>query len=148
MKRFHRPSPGLLLGIIAVVLALGGSAVAGIPPGDPLRLGMFNDSSRDRLAGTGVIQYAAQTHNTGTPSPDVKTFSVQCAAAKKATAGGFKWLDTPPPGPEGYQFVDAYPTGGGYTVRLRVTGPTGANQDLSVFANCVKSRRQDGTPPS
>jgi hypothetical protein len=142
MKRFHRPSPAMLLGIIAVVLALAGTAVAA----SNLKLANFEPSSRDRLAGTGVIQYAAQTHNTGTPSPDVKTFSVQCAAAKKATAGGFKWLGTPPD-PLGFQFVDAYPTGGGYTVRLRVN-PTGANQDLTVFANCVKSRKQDGTPPS
>jgi hypothetical protein len=142
MKRFRRPSPGVLLGIIAVVLALAGTAVAA----SNLKLANFEPSSRDRLAGTGVIQYAAQTHNTGTPSPDVKTFSVQCAAAKKATAGGFKWLGTPPD-PLGFQFVDAYPTGGGYTVRLRVN-PTGANQDLTVFANCVKSRKQDGTPPS
>jgi hypothetical protein len=132
----------MLLGIIAVVLALAGTAVAA----SNLKLANFEPSSRDRLAGTGVIQYAAQTHNTGTPSPDVKTFSVQCAAAKKATAGGFKWLGTPPD-PLGFQFVDAYPTGGGYTVRLRVN-PTGANQDLTVFANCVKSRKQDGTPPS
>lgn len=144
MKRIRMPSPGIVLGVIAVVLALGGTALAV----SNLRLADFEPSSRDRLAGTGVIEYAAQTHNTGAPSPDVKTFSVQCAAAKKATAGGFKWLDTPPPGPEGYQFVDAYPTGGGFTVRLRVTGLTGANQDLSVFANCVKSRKQDGTPPS
>ena len=55
-----------------------------------------------------MIQYAAQTHSTGTPSPDVKTFSVQCAAEKKATAGGFKWLGTPPI-PTDYQFVDEYP---------------------------------------
>lgn len=144
MKRFRMPSPGTVLGVIAVILALAGTAVAA----SNLRLADFEPSSRDRLAGTGVIQYAAQVHNTGALSPDVKTFSVQCAAAKKATAGGFKWRDTPPPGPEGYQFVDAYPTGGGFTVRLRVTGPTGANKDLSVFANCVKSRKQDGTPPS
>jgi hypothetical protein len=142
MKRFRRPSPGVLLGIIAVVLALAGTAVAA----SNLKLANFEPSSRDRLAGTGVIQYAAQTHNTGTPSPDVKTFSVQCAAAKKATAGGFKWVGTPPD-PLGFQFVDAYPTGGGFTVRLRVN-PTGANQNLTVFANCVKSRKQDGTPPS
>ena len=58
VKRFPMPRPGLVLGLIAVVLALGGTAVAGIPPGDPLKLGMFQDDSRDRLAGTGVIQHA------------------------------------------------------------------------------------------
>jgi hypothetical protein len=143
MKRFHLPRPGTILGVIAVILALAGTAVAA----SNLKLANFEPSSRDRLAGTGVIQYAAQTHNTGNPSPDVKTFSVKCAAAKKATAGGFKWLGTPPT-PADYQFVDEYPTGGGFVVRLRVSGLTGADQNLSVFANCVKSRKQDGTPPS
>jgi hypothetical protein len=143
MKRFRKPSPGVILGVIAVVLALGGTAVAA----SNLKLANFEPSSRDRLAGTGVIQFASQTHSTGATSPDVKIFSVQCAAAKKATAGGFKWLGTPPT-PTDYQFVDAYPTGGGFTVRLRVTGPTGANKQLAVYANCVKSRKQDGTPPS
>jgi hypothetical protein len=143
MKQFHLPRPGTILGVIAVILALAGTAVAA----SNLKLANFEPSSRDRLAGTGVIQYAAQTQNTGNPSPDVKTFSVKCAAEKKATAGGFKWLGTPPT-PTDYQFVDSYPTGGGFTVRLRVSGLTGANQNLSVFANCVKSRKQDGTPPS
>jgi hypothetical protein len=143
MKRFRKPSPGIVLGVIAVILALAGTAVAA----SNLKLANFEPSSRDRLAGTGVIQYASQTHDTGAQSAQPKTFSVQCAAEKKATAGGFKWLGTPP-GPTDYQFVDAYPTGGGFTVRLRVTGPTGANQQLAVYANCVKSRKQDGTPPS
>lgn len=142
MKRIRMPRPGTVLGVIAVILALAGTAVAA----GTLKLANFEPSSRDRLAGTGVIQYASQTHSTGNPSPDVKTFSVQCAAAKKATAGGFKWQGTPPD-PTGFQFVDAYPTGGGFAVRLRVN-PTGANHNLSVFANCVKSRKQDGTPPS
>jgi|tagenome__1003787_1003787.scaffolds.fasta_scaffold20709024_2 hypothetical protein len=143
MKRFRKPSPGVILGVIAVVLALGGTAVAA----SNLKLANFEPSSRDRLAGTGVIQYASQTYDTGGTSPDLKVFSVKCAAEKKATAGGFKWLGTPPI-PTDYQFVDAYPTGGGFTVRLRVTGATGANKQLAVYANCVKSRKQDGTPPS
>jgi hypothetical protein len=143
MKRFRLPRPGTILGVIAIVLAVTGTAIAA----SNLKLANFEPSSRDRLAGTGVIQYAAQTHDTGAQSPDVKTFSVHCAAAKKATAGGFKWLGTPPI-PTDYQFVDEYPTGGGFTVRLRVSGVTAANQNLSVFANCVKSRRQDGAPPS
>jgi hypothetical protein len=143
MRGIRKPSPGTVLGVIAVILALAGTAVAA----SNLRLANFEPSSRDRLAGTGVIQFASQTHSTGASSPDVKTFSVQCAAAKKATAGGFKWLGTPPI-PTDYQFVDSRPTGGGFTVRLRASGPTAANQQLAVYANCVKSRKQDGTPPS
>jgi hypothetical protein len=143
MTRFRLPSPGTILGVIAIVISLGGTAIAATT----LKLGMFDQSSRDRLAGTGVIQYAAQTHNTGAPDLQPKAFSVQCELAKKATSGGFKWLGTAP-SPTDYQFVDAYPTGGGFTVRLRVSGPTAANQQLAVYSNCVKSRKQNGTPPS
>ena len=145
MKRFRMTSPGVGLGVIAVILALAGTAVA---VGN-LRLADFEPSSRDRLAGTGVIQYAAQAHNTGDVSGtrDLKTFSVQCAAQKKATSGGFKWGVRPAPGD--YEFLDSYPTGGGFVVRIYIeNGGSAENQPLSVYSNCVKSRKQDGTPPS
>jgi hypothetical protein len=147
MKRFRKPSPGVLLGVIAVILALAGTAIAQ----GTLRLADFEPSSRDRLAGTGVIQYAAQSHNTGNVSAprELETFSVQCAAEKKATAGGFKWTGADPPGPAAYEYLDSYPTGGGFVVRIYIeNGMAAENQPLSVFANCVKSRKQDGTPPS
>jgi hypothetical protein len=147
MKRFRRPSPGMLLGIVAVVLALAGTAYAA----SNLRLADFEPSSRDRLAGTGVIQYAAAAHNTGDVGAprELKTFSVQCELAKKATSGGFKWTGPNPPGPGGYEILDSYPTGGGFVVRIYIEDTSAAeNQPLSVYSNCVKSRKQNGVPPT
>jgi hypothetical protein len=147
MKRFRMPRPGLLLGIIAVVLALTGTALAA----GQLTLGSFTPDSRDRLAGTGVIQFASQSYNTGdVPAPrELKTYSVQCELAKKATSGGFKWTGPNPPGPAAYEYLDSYPTGGGFVVRLYIEDASAAeNQPVSVFANCVKSRKQTGVPPS
>jgi hypothetical protein len=98
-----------------------------------------------------VIQYAAQAHNTGDVAAprELKTFSVQCELAKKATSGGFKWTGPNPPGPAAYELLDAYPTGGGFTVRIYIEDASAAeNQPLSVFSNCVKSRKQTGVPPS
>jgi hypothetical protein len=146
-KRFRMPRPGLVLGVIAVVLAVAGTAVAA----SNLRLADFEPTSRDRLAGTGVIQFAAQAHNTGDVAAprELKTFSVQCELAKKATSGGFKWTGPNPPGPAAYELLDAYPTGGGFTVRIYIEDASAAeNQPLSVFSNCVKSRKQTGVPPS
>jgi hypothetical protein len=146
MKRLRMPSPGLLLGIVALVLALAGTAVAA----GTLKLADFEGTSRDRLAGTGVIQYAAQSYNTGdVPAPrELKTYSVRCELAKKATAGGFKWTWPNPPGPAAYEVLDAYPNGSGFVVRLYIEDGTAAeNQPLSVYANCVKSRKQNGAPP-
>jgi hypothetical protein len=149
MKRIHlrRPSAGTIVGVIAVVLALAGTAIAA----SNLKLANFEPSSRDRLAGTGVIQYAAQAFNTGDVAAprELKVFSVQCELAKKATSGGFKWTGPSPPGPGGYEILDSYPNGGGFVVRIYIEDATaGENQPLSVFSNCVKSRKQNGTPPS
>jgi hypothetical protein len=143
--RLRRPSAGMIVGVIAVVLAVAGTAVAA----SNLRLADFEPSSRDRLAGTGVIQFAAQPATTGAVNPAVpQTFSVKCELSKKATSGGFKWTGATPPLPEDYEYLDGYPNGGGYVVRIYVLGPTAANQPLSVYSNCVKSRKQNGTPPS
>jgi hypothetical protein len=140
------PRPGLVLGVIAVILALAGTAVAA----GNLKLADFEGTSRDRLAGTGVIQYAAQPYNTGdvTAPRELKTFSVRCELAKKATSGGFKWTGPNPPGPASYEILDGYPNGSGYVVRIYIEDAMAAeNQPLSVYANCVKSRQQNGAPP-
>jgi hypothetical protein len=139
------PRPGLVLGVIAVILALGGTAIAA----GNLKLADFEGTSRDRLAGTGVIQYAAQPYNTGDVAAprELKTFSVRCELAKKATSGGFKWTGNPP-GPAAYELLDAYPNGSGFVVRMYIEDAGAAeNQPLSVYANCVKSRQQNGAPP-
>jgi hypothetical protein len=155
--RLRRPSPGMILGLVAVVLAFTGTGIAGIPKGDPLKLGMFKDDSRDRLAGTGVIQYASASFVTPANVDSFNTvhrFEVKCELAKKATSGGFKWTGTPP-NPGDYELVDAYPTGQGFVVRLQIdpgTPPTDTstaeNKPLAVYANCVKSRVQRGAPPT
>jgi hypothetical protein len=148
MKRFKQ-SPGVILGVIALVFALTGGAIAAK---SNLKLGNFDDSSRDRLAGTGVIQYAAQQHTTPTGVVDFNTvhsYSVTCELSKKATSGGFKWTGPTPPDPGDYQLVDAYPNGKGFVVRIQINpAGTAENQQLTVYSNCVKSRAQRGTPPA
>jgi hypothetical protein len=156
MKRIKQP--GVIIGVIALVFALTGSAVAGLPKSG-LKLGMFQDDSRDRLAGTGVIQYAAASHTTPATVADfntVHTFAVQCELSKKATSGGFKWTGQTPNAGD-YQVLDAYPNGSGFVVRLQlrpddpvtpVNEGTALNKPIAVYSNCVKSRAQRGTPPA
>jgi hypothetical protein len=146
-------TPGTLLGVIAIVIALTGTAFAA------LKLGQFDQSSRDRLAGTGVIQFAAANFTTPTSVGsfnEVHTFTVRCELSKKATSGGFKWTGTTPNAGD-YQLLDAYPNGSGFVVRLHLRpdappatgGPsTALNKPISVYSNCVKSRAQRGTPPT
>jgi hypothetical protein len=141
------PSPGTLLGVIALVFAVTGTAMAA----GSLTLGAFDASSRNRLAGTGVIQYASQSYDTGTSAGpnQVHAYSVQCELAKKATSGGFKWTAANPPNSGDFQVLDQYPNGGGYVVRLYIKpNGTAEHQPLSVYANCVKSRQQTGIPPT
>jgi len=156
MKRIKQP--GVIIGVIALVFAITGSAVAGLPKSG-LKLGMFQDDSRDRLAGTGVIQYAAASHTTPATVADfntVHTFAVRCELSKKATSGGFKWTGQTPNASD-YQVLDAYPNGSGFVVRLQlrpddpvtpVDEGTALNKPIAVYSNCVKSRAQRGTPPT
>jgi hypothetical protein len=156
MRKLLPKSRGTVIGIVAVVLALTGTAVAA----SNLRLADFESSSRDRLAGTGVIQYAAQAHTTPTTTPSfntVHTYTVRCELSKKATSGGFKWTGQVPNAGD-YQLLDAYPNGSGFVVRLqlRPDDPTtpavdegsALNKPLAVYSNCVKSRKQRGVPPT
>ncbi len=145
--KLRKPSPALLLSIVAIVMALTGTAIAA----GNLKLADFDGSSRNRLAGTGVIQYAAQPYDTGTSASfdDVRTYKVQCELSKKATSGGFKWTGTTPPKHGDYQVLDQYPNGGGYVVRMYIKpAGTAEHQQLAVYSNCVKSRQQTGVPPS
>ena len=146
MKRTIK-SPGTIIAVVALVMALAGTAVAA----STLKLGMFDTASRDKLAGTGVIQYASQAHETGdvTGPRELKTLTVKCELSKKATSGGFKWTGPNPPGPASFQLLDAYPNGGGFVVRIYIEDASAAeNQPITVYSNCVKSRAQRGTPPA
>jgi hypothetical protein len=152
--RLGKPSPAMIVAVIALVGALGGTSVAHHGIAGVFKLANFNDDSRDRLAGTGVIQYAQARHTTGDLSLTTpQDFEVKCAAAKKATSGGFNWIGTPPP-PGSYQFLAAHPVGGaagqpgGFKVRLYILQAEAEGKQLDVFSNCVKSRKQDGTPPA
>jgi hypothetical protein len=148
------PSPAMVVSIIALILAVSGTAVAASSLKGNLKLAFFEPTSRDRLAGTGVIEYATQSHKTGALS-DTKPqdFAVTCGGAKKATSGGFNWIGDPPP-PDSYKFLAAYPFGGasgspgGYKVRIYILKAEAVDKEIHVFANCVKSRKQLGTPPA
>ncbi len=148
IAQYGRSHLGVILGVFALVVALTGSTAIA-QHGHALKLGMFDNSSRDRLAGTGVIQYAATAYNVGNVSDgDLKTYTVKCELSKKATSGGFKWTKAAPPPADAVELLDAYPNGSGFVVRIRFTDDANAdNQTLTVYSNCVKSRHQRGTPP-
>lgn len=152
---FGKPSAAMVVALIALVAALGGNAVAHHGLAGVFKLANFDNSSRDRLAGTGVIQYATAQHTTGKADlTKPQEFSVSCERAKKATSGGFNWIGDPPP-PTSYKLLAAYPFGGGaalvspggFKVRLYVLEPEAEGKQIEVYSNCVKSRFQRGTPP-
>jgi hypothetical protein len=156
VRRLGRPSPAMIVAIVALIAALSGNAVAHHGIAGVFKLANFNNDSRDRLAGTGVIEYATQSHKTGEVDlTKPQDFQVTCGAAKKATSGGFNWIGDPPP-PASYQILAAYPFGGGaalvspggYKVRIYILAPEAVGKEIQVYSNCVKSRKQLGTPPA
>lgn len=156
IRKMPRPSPAMIVAVIALIAALGGGAIAHHGKAGVFKLANFNKDSRDRLAGTGVIQYAQATHKTGAMDlTKPQDFEVRCELAKRATSGGFNWVGEPPP-PDSFKIVSAYPVGGsaalvspgGFKVRLYILTPEAEGKDLQVYSNCVKSRLQRGTPPT
>jgi hypothetical protein len=161
--RLRRPSPAMIVAIIALIGALAGTSVAHHGKPGVFKLANFQPDSRDRLAGTGVIQYAGASFVTPAVVDSFNTvhrYEVKCELSKKATSGGFKWTGTPPNQGD-YQLLDAYPTAQGFVVRLQLKPDADADdpataavekssalsKPLAVYANCVKSRKQRGAPP-
>jgi hypothetical protein len=133
MKRFRRPSPALILSVIAVVLALTGTAVAA----GSIKLGAFTDGTKNKTVGVGKLTYATATTNA--TAPDQAVTPAQCPSGLNVIGGGIKLSN-----PSGTSFIeDSHPTSSGWAGAVRFTAPT---QSAITTAICAKSRVVTGTP--
>lgn len=139
MGRFRKrlPSPGLVVALVALVVALGGSAYAGSRIG----LGSLTDSARTKTFGVGKLTYA-RTFTSVPVTPlsgngfDVFAF---CPAGTFVIGGGTRV------GNDNVQFVnDSHPIANGWTGTVFNTGsiPHGA----TTTAICAPSRSVTGIP--
>lgn len=124
----------MLVAVIAVVLALTGSAFAAKKL---LNLSVLTDGAKNKTVGVGKLTYVNTTTNATTP--DQKVNPANCPSGYVVIGGGIK-VSTP----SNTVFVeDSYPTTAGWAGTVRFTAAT---QTATTTAICAKSRAVTGAP--
>jgi hypothetical protein len=133
----RRPSGAMVVAIIALVLALGGTAVAA----KKLGLGSLSDGAKNKTVGVGKITYVTNTVQAGNAEQSV---SVNCPSGLHAIGGGIK-LSEPNVTGDSSWVEDSYPTVAGWAGHVFFDN---AGQSATVVAVCGISRAITGSPPN
>jgi hypothetical protein len=151
-KRIRRPSPALVVAMVALFVALGGTAGAVVTAAVPLAKRALSADNAKKLGGQTsqqIVQQAAQLPGPASSAAglvSVKTgtwslgpmgnadFTVSCDSPQKAIAGG--WDD-----PNGWAHSwDDRPTldGTGWKVYISLSPGAPGTQSGSLYAVCLK----------
>ncbi|HSD23205.1 MAG TPA: hypothetical protein VLB79_02640 [Solirubrobacterales bacterium] len=129
----RRPSAAMVVAIIALVAALGGTAVAG---------GILTTKKFKNQALRGPLTYATSTVNVpNTNGPDSQGFqiSASCPSGTHPVGGGVKLSN------ENDQYVnDSYPTAAGWGATI-YNGNASA-LPVNITAICTTVKRTSGSP--
>lgn len=139
MKRFRKlrmPSPAMLIAVIALVVALGGTAYAAKKFG----LSALTDGAKNKTVGVGKLTYVNTTTNAVQPNQRVNPAA--CPAGFNVIGGGIRVSN---PSDVTSFVVDSYPTSIGWDGHVFFTN---ANQTATTTAICAKSRAITGAPPN
>jgi hypothetical protein len=141
----RRPSAAMIVAIIAVVIAVSGSAVAA----NLIGLGDLSAKAKKKTVGVGKLTYvtAQQTYTSGSPNSGyVQTAT--CPSGTRPLGGGLK-LVSPTDNPANTIYhVSSFPSSSGYTARFLLNA-SGANPTtVAVIAVCGVSQSVTGSPPS
>jgi hypothetical protein len=148
----RRPSGGIVIAVIALIVALGGTAVAGGAFVTKTKFRKFKQNTNTSLGQTvkGPITYVSQTQavntNTGVPTNGVN-ITAPCPAGQHAVGGGVK---SALPSQQTALFVQfSYPSATGWTANVFAgTGaPPGTPEQITVTAVC-EGGTSSGTPPA
>jgi hypothetical protein len=143
MKRFirTRPRPGTIIAIVALIVALAGTAVAA---GPFLPKSKFSNFKKN-VAVKGPITYVNQTQSVDTSGGggSAQTITAQCPSGFFPVGGSAK-STTPSQSSNFFLFQD-YPSANGWTAQVYVNGPP--SETVIVNAICEKAKTS-GTPPS
>lgn len=139
----RRPSPAMLVAIVALVAAMAGTAVAG---------GGFLAKTKKKSTVLQRLTYVNETQSVGlsdtNTDTDPKTVSASCPAGYHPVGGGVK-LTTPAGGSHRYLWwSDGYLTETGFT--SRVFNETGSSATALVSVACVagKAKGAGGLAPA
>jgi hypothetical protein len=130
----------MLIAVIAVVLALTGSAFAA----KKLSLGALSDGAKNKTVGVGKLTYVTTNHVVGNPDPVGGTkVTALCPSGLRVIGGGIKGQD-----PDSDFIFDSYPTTTGWAGRVYAGGGVSVTRTFTVTAICANSRAVTGAPPT
>jgi hypothetical protein len=128
----------MLVAVVAVVLALTGSAFAA----KKLSLGALSDGAKNKTVGVGKLTYVSTTTNA--TQEDQRVNPALCPAGFTVIGGGIK-LSHPNVTGDSSWVVDSYPTTIGWDGHVFFSDET---QSAIATAICAKSRAITGAPPT
>jgi hypothetical protein len=129
----RRPSPAIMIAIVALIVALGGTAVAGG--------GLLTNKKFNKAAVKGPIQYvSASTTIPNNPPDPVPELTATCPAGTHVIGGGAHVSRT-----DGGGFIDdSYPSGGNAWKAKFDNNSTGPTYTATVTAICATVRATVG----
>jgi hypothetical protein len=143
-KLLRRPSPAMIIAIVALVAALGGTAIAGGPFLPKTKFVNFKKNA----AVKGPITYVNQTQSVNTTSSmSGQNVTAACPSGFFPVGGGAKSNNNSDN--SGFSAQNSYPSATGWTALVRAgTGaPPGTAENVTVTAICERGKTS-GTPPS
>jgi hypothetical protein len=131
----RRPSPAVIIAVVALVAALGGTAVAGG--------GFLTKKKFKNQALRGPVTYATSAvavPSTNVPNSTGFTASSSCPAGTHAVGGGVKLSN------EADQYVnDSYPTTTGWAATIY--NGNDSTLPVTITAVCITAKNVSGAPP-
>jgi hypothetical protein len=149
MKRIKLPVPSsaLVIAVVALVFAVGGTAVAA----KKLSLGALSNGAKNKTVGVGKLTYVTTTKALpGGSGPGVSfdvPVSATCPSGLKVIGGGIKAPD-PDPGSGNIEIHDSHPTTTGWAGRIGNFSTAGHDTTATTTAICASARVVTGAPPS
>jgi hypothetical protein len=140
----RRPSPAMIVAVIALVLALGGTAVAA----GTIKLGALTTGAKKKTVGVGKLTYvsAQQTYNTSPNPLDGYKLTATCPSGTHPLGGGTK-LVSPNYNNSNFFLVSDYLSSTGFTSQF-FAGSNGQADVVQVTVSCGVSQAVTGSPPS
>jgi hypothetical protein len=147
MKRVlvGRPSGAMIAAVLALIVALGGSAVAA----KKLGLNSLSPSAKKKTVGVGKLTYvtAEQTYTADQPPGFNGYFlTATCPPGTHVLGGGTK-LASPVYAASSFAVVEDYPSAAGFTSHF-YAGAASQADTVQVTAACGISKAVSGSPPS
>ena len=141
----RRPSAAMMVAVLALIVALGGSAVAA----KKLGLNSLSPGAKKKTVGVGKLTYvtAQQTYNTDQPPGFNGYFlTATCPSGTYVLGGGTK-LASPVYAASSFALLEDYPSAGGFTSHF-YAGAASQADTVQVTAACGISQAVSGSPPS